>query len=240
MIFKYDSNLVIERTHSPEDVGEQPVHAGNERADVLGHDLENQTDEEKAYADLDGEAEFHDVNLRRGAGHKAERHFHHKQGHHDGSADFKRQTEHADGQRDHLIQQRLPNEEPPRRDELKGRGKAADHVEVSFQRQEGQKRDHPDKEGRCAGIVAADGIGKGDHGEAHLEAQQLAARLNAHKEKVDDHAEHKADDQLAKQHDGNIKGVGGHERAGQGHGGPHAQGEDHGHGGLDGRGDILG
>ena len=132
------------------------------------------------------------------------------------------------------------DEEPARRDQLEGFGKALDHVKVAVQRQKGQQRDHPEKKGRDARLIAGERIGEVDHGKAHLKAQQLPTGLYGHEQKIDGHAQDQAHDRFTQNHDHNIKRVRGHMVSRQRQMRPYAQREHQGYGGLDLHGNIVG
>lgn len=231
---------LAQRAHHAHEIDEQPVHAADEGGDMFGHDVEQQAQEEEAHRDLDGEAEFHDVDLRRGARHHAQRHFHEKEGHHDRRRDLERQDEDLGREADDLIQHHIPHHQPAGRHDAETGHKALYHVEVAVQHQEGQGGHHPDEEGGRAGLVAGEGVGKVDHGKAHLEAEQLPARLDAHEQEVDRHAQHQAEHHLAQHHEHHLERMLRHDRPGDRDMRPDAQGEDDRDGRLDADGDIVG
>lgn len=207
---------------------------------MLGHDIEQQAQEEEPHRDLDGETEFHDVDLRRGAGHHAQRHFHEEESHHDRRGDLERQDEYFGRQADDLIQHGFSHDQPAGRHDAEAGHKALYHVEVAVQHQKGQGGHHPDEEGGRAGLVAREGVGKVDHGETHLEAEQLPSRLDAHEQEVDRHAQHQPEHHLAQQHEHHLERVLRHDRAGDREMRPDAQREDDRDGRLDADGDIVG
>lgn len=157
-----------------------------------------------------------------------------------GAAIFSASTKTWGRQIQHLPEQILADEQAAGRHQGKGGGKALDHVQMPVQGQKGQQRDHPEKKGCGAGLVAGERVREIDHGETHLKTQQLAARLDAHKQKIDGHAEHQAQYHLAQQHQNHVKGVGGHDRTGQGQMRPYAQRKDNGDGRFDRDGDVVG
>lgn len=83
------------------------------------------------------------------------------------------------------------------------------------------------------------GVGEVDHGEAHLKAQQFAAGLDAHEQKIDGHAQDQAQHQLAQKHEGHIERVLRHGRLHR-QVGPYSQRKNNGYGCLDLYGDVVG